>query len=480
MVNIPLNINPNVDAPSFDSVLPMPQHDDHLQKCNILNVYGTNAQSLGNKFDDITIVCQQNNVDVAVVTETWFTSNMTENQLSIPSFNLFSTPRKFDVHGKKSGGGVAIYVNDDIPATRIDYIEVPKELECIWVKIRPKRLPRTVSAIVVCAVYITTKSPHQNLLTDHLLTSIDSLRTKYPDIGILILGDFNRMKVDYVLRGNNLHQLVYFPIRGQATLDLMLVSSNLNKLYPKPVPILPIGFSDHVSILWTPKIRPKPTSSKKSVKVTHPMRESGIHEFGCWIQGLNWHEILECDGTQAKTDAFYALLEHGINKYFPEKTIKSHVEDKPWMTPHIKKLIHDRQKAFQTNNMSRWCMLCNQGKIAIDKAKVYYHVNRVRNLQKSQPRKWYQEFRKITNTGKTELKINIPGIDDSDGIDKANYINNMFADVSAHVPPLDFDELPAYLPAKDPSPHLYPWEVYSDSEESTLMNQVALMESQQD
>ena len=143
----------------------------------------------------------------------------------------------------------SLSINDDIPATRIDYIEVPKELECIWVKIRPKRLPRTVSAIVVCAVYITTKSPHQNLLTDHLLTSIDSLRTKYPDIGILILGDFNRMKVDYVLRGNNLHQLVYFPIRGQATLDLMLVSSNLNKLYLKPVPILPIGFSDHVSIL---------------------------------------------------------------------------------------------------------------------------------------------------------------------------------------------------------------------------------------
>ena len=109
LVNIPLNINPNVDTPSFDSILPMPQHDDPLQKCNILIVYGTNAQSLGNKFDDITIVCQQNNVDVAVVTETWFTSNMTENQLSIPSFNLFSTPRKFDVHGKKSGGGVAIY-----------------------------------------------------------------------------------------------------------------------------------------------------------------------------------------------------------------------------------------------------------------------------------------------------------------------------------------------------------------------------------
>ena len=38
----------------------------------------------------------------------------------------------------------------------------------------------------------------------------------------------------------------------------------------------------------------------------------------------------------------------------------------------------------------------------------------------------------------------------------------MFADVSAHVPPLDFDELPAYLPAKDPPRHLYSWEVYNE------------------
>ena len=34
--------------------------------------------------------------------------------------------------------------------------------------------------------------------------------------------------------------------------------------------------------------------------------------------------------------------------------------------------------------------------------------------------------------------------------------------VSAHVPPLNTAELPAYLPAKDPPPQLYPWEVYSE------------------
>ena len=87
----------------------------------------------------------------------------------------------------------------------------------------------------------------------------------------------------------------------------MLVSSNLNKRYSKLVPVLPIGSSDHVSIYMDSQNQDKPTSSKKSVKVTRAMRESGI----CiWLldsgSQLAWGT--ECDCTQAKTDAFYALL----------------------------------------------------------------------------------------------------------------------------------------------------------------------------
>ncbi|XP_072050129.1 uncharacterized protein [Amphiura filiformis] len=417
----------------------------------------TNAQSLGNKFEEAEVVLQLNNVDICVITETWFSSNIPENQLSIPSYNLF-----FKDRDSKRGGGVGIYVKDDIPATTFDKIKVPTELECIWVKVRPERLLRSVSSIAVCAVYITTKSPHQNLLTDHLLSSVDFLRTKYPDIGILILGDFNRMNVNTILRGNDFKQLVDFPTRGDATLDLMLTSSKLNEYYAKPRPISPIGLSDHVSILWNPKILPKATMKSCSVKITRPLHGSGIRAFGSWIQGQNWDEVLDCDSTQDKTDAFYSILELGITKYFPEKKRKILANDKPWITDHVKQLIVERQNAFQSGNVSEWRKLRNLVKREVEKAKISYHANRVRHLQKAEPRKWYQELKKITNSTKKDLKLNIPGIDDKDGVGKANSINDMFANVSAHVPPLDFNELPAYLPSKEPPPHLYPWVVYNE------------------
>ncbi len=106
------------------------------------------------------------------------------------------------------------------------------------------------------------------------------LRTKYPDIGIFILGDFNRMNMHSTTRGNDLFQLVDFPTRGNATLDLVLTNHSSKSLYNKPTPFSPIGLSDPCSVLWKPKIYTKP-KNKSKVYVSRP---SGIGAFGQWIQ----------------------------------------------------------------------------------------------------------------------------------------------------------------------------------------------------
>ena len=47
----------------------------------------------------------------------------------------------------------------------------------------------------------------------------------------------------------------------------------------------------------------------------------------------------------------------------------------------------------------------------------------------------------------------------------------MFTKVSAHVPLLNTAEFPAYLPAKDPPPQLYPWKFTLSWRKSTPQNQ---------
>ena len=117
------------------------------------------------------------------------------------------------------------------------------------VKSSTKKLPRNISAIAICPVYITTKSPYQNLLAEHLLDTVDCLRAKYPDIGVMITCDFNSHKCQSLYRGNDLYQIIDFPTRANTTLDLIITSGKLKDHYRMPFPLSPFGKSDHVCVI---------------------------------------------------------------------------------------------------------------------------------------------------------------------------------------------------------------------------------------
>ncbi|XP_072037054.1 uncharacterized protein [Amphiura filiformis] len=414
----------------------------------------TNAQSIVNKFDEFELLLDQEHIDVGVVTESWFHKDLPDTMLSIEGYELFTKSRN-----QKRGGGVAIYVKSNIAASKIQEIAVPDELECLWVLLKPKRLPRDVSVIAVCGVYIPRDSPHRDLLDQHLLESMDFLHTKYPEIGFTIMGDFNRMNVNNVLKNCNLKQLVTFPTRGEATLDLIM--TNISSHFKDPIPVSALGKSDHICIIWRPTVLH--IAKHCNDKRTHrPMKDSQIREFGLWIQGHDWSNVLTASTTQLKANALYRSLHDAIDSHFPLATLKVHSNNKPWMTQKIKSLVKDRQKAFAAHDVERYKMLRNKVQRAIKKSKVDYYANRVRNLQATEPRKWHQQIRSMTRNTKSELSIPISGVSDDDHGTIANTINDQFVSISSNIPPLDLGSLEAYLPAPDQSPSLYPWDVYAE------------------
>ena len=110
---------------------------------------------------------------------------------------------------------------------------------------------------------------------------------------------------------------------------------------------------------------------------------------------------------------------------FPVKKKKVHCSDKPWLTPYVKNLIKKRQQMFNVNP-AEWRKLRNQVKREINKAKISYHAERIRSLQKTEPRKWYQQIKIVTNNSKSDLKVSVPGVDEEDNSGKANAINICF------------------------------------------------------
>ena len=115
------------------------------------------------------------------------------------------------------GGGVACYVRNDIDYLRLNNLEVDN-LDVAWLKLRPNRLSRRISCILIACIYYTESTDYITI-RDHMLKSIDSVIQKHPDCGLVITGDINQMSYHFIKTHYRLVQVVDIPTRENAILD---------------------------------------------------------------------------------------------------------------------------------------------------------------------------------------------------------------------------------------------------------------------
>ena len=112
----------------------------------------SNVRSLVSKVDELATVALVNDVDMICITETWLSSSIPDSLISLPNFVLFRNDRTFS-----SGGGVCIYINNYITCRRLEDFENPS-IESLWLSVRPRRLPRSISIILLAVIYHSTSS----------------------------------------------------------------------------------------------------------------------------------------------------------------------------------------------------------------------------------------------------------------------------------------------------------------------------------
>ena len=149
-----------------------------------------------------------------------------------------------------------IYIKDSIAFTVLDEL-YNSSFEILWINIRPNRLPRGITNLIVGTVYHPPSADNSDML-DYLLNCLSLLESRFPNCGLIILDDFNKLNVSR-LRCYNLKQIANFPTRGNNMLDI--VQANLSTYYDKPTKCAPFGLSDHVTIETRPILKTI-TSSK--------------------------------------------------------------------------------------------------------------------------------------------------------------------------------------------------------------------------
>ena len=151
--------------------------DLRLKSKNKLLIGHLNINSLSFKFDQLKGIVQ-GKLDILVLTETKLDSSFPTRQFIIPGFS-----RPFRLDRNKNGGGVMIYVREDIPSKELPRFNLPDDIEGIFIELNLRK-----TKWLVCGLY------HPPLQTDayffqNVSKALDVYGKTYDKF--VILGDFN-------------------------------------------------------------------------------------------------------------------------------------------------------------------------------------------------------------------------------------------------------------------------------------------------
>ena len=89
----------------------------------------------------------RNQVNYAFITETWLRSSVVDSVIDIPGYSVLRRDRQSDHHG-----GIYLYIKDAYK--KHDELSCCPEHEILWVQLRPRRLPKGFSSLIVAEVIL--------------------------------------------------------------------------------------------------------------------------------------------------------------------------------------------------------------------------------------------------------------------------------------------------------------------------------------
>ena len=303
------------------------------------NIVLTNVMSLLPKIDEIRVFTETHSIDLFFISETWLKSNVGDDQLILPGYNLKRLDRRIGIHG-----GVCLFSNSKYKTSHLYNLECPN-LEVMWVYGRTARLHRGVSCIVTATIYHPPSSDDNEIL-EYLIASLTRVESLYPGCGLILAGDFNRLDIKQLRINFGLKQLVKIPTRGGNTLDLVLTNLDPFYLSDSIIAFPPFGLSDHSVIAVSPRLR-DPKSNQKKVVYKRDMRPSRKAMFGRYLSQIDWSFLDSLESVEVKNQLFTDMLSFGLFYILPEKRLLVHSNDHPWINEDLRRLIQLRQRAFE-------------------------------------------------------------------------------------------------------------------------------------
>ncbi|XP_033111982.1 uncharacterized protein LOC117112877 [Anneissia japonica] len=240
-------------------------------------------------------------------------------------------------------------------------------------------------------------------MCNHISNNLDFIRTKHPDTGIFILGDFNRMK-DAQLKQFPLKHIVKDCTRENAILDLMYTS--IENFYETPYTEPGLGLSDHLVVLCRPNLVSKRVPPTKSHLYNRKVNNQAKELFEQDLTNIRWHELYAQATSAEQYEFFASRIRTLVEKHFPLIQVVRTNVDKPWVTSYYKSLIYRRQAELKKGNMIEFRKLRYKVNKASKKLRRRYYEKEVSQLYKVDVKSWWSKTNRLLNKTKLNSPLN--------------------------------------------------------------------------
>ena len=303
-----------------------------------------NINSIPNKFDGIMEMVK-NNLDIFLISETKIDESFPDAQFICEGY---SHPHRRD--RCLGGGGLLMYVNEDIPSRVLNSHVTPDDIEilCIEINLRKQKW-------VVLGIYRPPNTIDRYFM-DHLSRVVDCYsRRKYDNF--IIMGDFNLQESDVhmknMLVSYNLVSLVKENtcFKGPPKCyDLILTN---RKYHFQNTLALTTGFSDFhkmtVTVLKTEFIKSDP------IQINY--RDYKNYNSVNFKEDLNY-KLLANASSSTDFSEFQSILCEVLDRHAPIKKKTLRANNSPFMTKSLRKMIMNRSRCknayFKNKTVENW------------------------------------------------------------------------------------------------------------------------------
>ena len=162
-----------------------------------------------------------------------------------------------------------------------------------------------------------------------------------------------------------------------------------------------------------------------------------------WVQHP-WTKETAVEDVHTKWRNYTDTTTAAFHHFFPIKTFPVHLSDAPWMTPRIKRLICQRNRAFYLDPVL-YKKVRNTVIREIKASKITFYPDKIHHLKQANNINWYSKIKALCGLDKQTPSL--PCTSHLCSSLAADEINTHYATICQTLPPLEPALFPAYLPS---------------------------------